>query len=70
MVSLRVVRQGAGYDLADLALAAGISVAQLSRAERGKRHLSPAARARVARALNLPLDAAVRVPELCGNGRR
>ena len=68
MVPLRVVRRAAGYDLADLALAASLSVAQVSRAERGLRRLSPGARVRIARALDLDLQAARAIPELAPNG--
>jgi len=68
MVSLRTVRRAAGYDLDDLALATGLSVAMLSRVERAQRRLSPGSRVKVARALDLDLDAARAIPELAPNG--
>jgi transcriptional regulator with XRE-family HTH domain len=64
MVSLRAVRRAAGYTLEDVSLLAALSPAQISRAERGLRRLSPGARVRVARALALPHDLAKNVVEL------
>lgn len=63
-VALRTLRIAAGYSLDDFALATGLNPGYLSRVERGERHLSPAARIKVARVLDLDLATARRIPEL------
>ena len=63
-VALRDLRHSRHLTLENLALLSGLSVAQLSRVETGKRHLSPAARIRIVRALELGLPDAKQVVEL------
>lgn len=52
---LRVWRIEAGWTLEEMADLTGYSVSQLSRAERGERNLSPAAKVRISRCLGVPI---------------
>ena len=63
-VSLRDLRHSRHLTLSDLALLTGLTPAQLSRVETGKRHLSPRSRIAIVRALELPLTSARGVREL------
>jgi transcriptional regulator with XRE-family HTH domain len=66
-LTLRDCRRAKGYTLDELALLAAISPSVLSRAERGERNLSPHARVRVMRALELDARTARGISELVPN---
>ena len=53
-----------GYSLEEVADLTGLSIAMLSRVERGQRQLSPAARVAVARRLGVPIRELFDVEEL------
>lgn len=55
MSTMRTERQARGLSLRELAHFVGVHYSMLSRFERGEIDLSPAAKARIARALRVPL---------------
>lgn len=61
---LRHWRRELGYSLEEVADLVGLSIAMLSRVERGERQLSPAARVAVARRLGVPIRELFDVEEL------
>jgi len=61
---IRHWRQQLGYSLEEVADLVGLSIAMLSRVERGERQLSPAARIAVSRRLGVPIRELFDVEEL------